>query len=92
MAITHFKHKGLKQLFAEGKSPKVAPKLQANCLQILDMLDAMTDIRDIVGTKNYHPLKGRKGYHSMHVNGKFTITFAFDDKRNVIDVQLEDYH
>lgn len=92
MAITTFKHKGLKQLFETGKSGKVAPNLQANSLKILDMLHAMTDLRDIAGTKNFHPLKGRKGYFTMHVNGNYCITFTLDAQRNVIEVNFEDYH
>lgn len=92
MAILSFKHKGLKQLFLAGKSSKVAPKLQANALMILDVLEAMHDRRDLVGVQDFHPLTGnRKGTYSMHVNGNYCITFAIH-RSDVKDVNLEDYH
>jgi proteic killer suppression protein len=92
MAIKSFKHKGLKQLFIEGKSGKVAPKLQANALMILDVLEAMHEKADLVGVKDFHPLTGdRKGIYSMHVNGNYCITFTIHGS-DVADVDLEDYH
>ncbi|MBX9726288.1 MAG: type II toxin-antitoxin system RelE/ParE family toxin [Rickettsiales bacterium] len=92
MAIKSFKHKGLKQLFLEEKSGKVAPKLQANALMILDVLEGMHEKRDLVGVAQFHPLTGdRKGTYSMHVNGNFCITFTMHGA-DVADVNLEDYH
>jgi proteic killer suppression protein len=92
MAIKNFRHKGLEQLFLYGKSSKVAPKLQATALLILDVLEAMHDKGDLVGVKDFHPLKGdRKGTYSMHVNGNYCITFA-THRSDVKDVNLEDYH
>lgn len=92
MAIKNFKHKGLEQLFLYGKSAKVAPKLQANALMVLDVLEAMHDRRDLVGVQDFHPLTGnRRGTYSMHVNGNFCITFCIHGA-DVKDVNLEDYH
>ena len=92
MAITHFKHKGLKELFLNGKSSKVAPKLQVNSILILDVLNAMHDLRDLSGVKDFHLLTGkRKGTYSMHVNGNYCITFSMDGQ-DVINLNLEDYH
>ena len=92
MAIKNFKHKGLEQLFLYGKSAKVAPKLQANTLMVLDVLEAMHDRRDLVGIKGFHPLKGnRKGDYSIELNKNYRITFGIHGA-DVMDVHLEDYH
>ncbi len=92
MAIASFKHKGLKQLYLEGKSSKVAPKLQANALLILDYLNQIKALEDLAGVKDFHALKGnRKGTYSMHVNGNYCITFGYDGS-DVVQVNLEDYH
>lgn len=92
MAIASFKHKGLKQLFLEGKTGKVAIRLQPNALLILDYLHNARDLGDLAGVKDFHPLKGnRRGIYSMHVNGNFCITFGFDGE-DMVGVNLEDYH
>ena len=92
MAIKSFKHKGLKQLFLDGASSKIAAKFQANALLILDTLDAAHDLRDLKGVKDFHPLTGeRKGTYSMHVNGNYCITFNFNGT-DITDVYFEDYH
>jgi proteic killer suppression protein len=38
--IRTFRHKGLLELFECGRSRRVAPKLQARILRLLDVLDA----------------------------------------------------
>ena len=92
MAIEKIKHKGLKELFQNGRSAKVGKNLEENALVILDHLDAIADIKDCEGVCDFHPLKGeRKAEYSMHVNGNWCITFTFDGA-NVTVLDLEDYH
>lgn len=92
MAIVAIKHKGLRELFEDGRSGKVAKNLQSNAILILDHLDAITNLEDCEGVKDFHALKGdRKGDYSMHVSGNWCITFAFDGA-DVIILDLEDYH
>ncbi len=92
MAIVAIKHKGLRELFEDGRSGKVAKNLQSNAILILDHLDAITSLDDCEGVKGFHALKGdRKGDYSMHVSGNWCITFAFDGA-DVIILDLEDYH
>jgi len=92
MAITKIKHKGLKELFQNGKSAKIGKGLQENALLILDHLDGIVDVKDCHGTKDFHSLSGsRKGQYSMHVSGNWCITFTIDGT-NVTILDLEDYH
>lgn len=92
MGIKHFKHKGLKELYLEGSSSKIKPALQANALLILDLLAAISDLRDLSGVKDFHPLKGdRKSTYSMHVNANYCITFTWDGQ-DISHLNLEDYH
>lgn len=82
----------MKQLFETGRSGKVAKGLSDNAPLILDHLDAISDLTDCEGVKDFHPLKGdRKGQYSMHVSGNWCITFTFDGQ-DVTVLDLEDYH
>ncbi len=92
MAIEGFRHKGLKQLFEQGKSSKIGARYAAKALVILDFLDAIASLDDCIGVQQFHPLKGKnKGTYSMHVNGNYCITFTWDGQ-HVQDVDFVDYH
>lgn len=92
MAVVRIKHKGLRELFEDGRSGKVAQKLQANAILIMDHLDGIVSLDDCEGVKDFHELKGdRKGEYSMHVSGNWCITFTFDGA-DVTILDLEDYH
>lgn len=92
MAIERIKHKGLKELYEVGRSARVAKALWDNAILILDHLDAISDLADCQGVKDFHPLRGdRKGQYSMNVSGNWCITFTFDGK-DVTVLDLEDYH
>ncbi|WP_264657899.1 type II toxin-antitoxin system RelE/ParE family toxin [Azospirillum canadense] len=92
MAIIKIKHKGLRELFEDGRSAKVSKALQANAILIMDHLDGITALDDCQGVKDFHELSGnRKGEYSMHVSGNWCITFIFDG-HDVTILDLEDYH
>lgn len=60
------------------------------CLQ--PVLDDLEDIKDCVGIKDFHELKGsRKGIYSIHVTGNYCITFKWDGE-HAYDLDFEDYH
>ena len=80
MAITLIKHKGLRELFETGKTKKIGTSYHKKLLDLLDMLNAAFQIKDLRGVSDFHALKGnRKGEFCMHVNGPKIITFGFDD-------------
>lgn len=92
MTIGNIRHKGLSELYETGRSRKINKQFQRRAMELLDILDAATDLKDLSGIKNFHPLKGdRKGQYSMHVSGNWVITFKFE-KGDAFDVNFEDYH
>lgn len=92
MAIIGFKHKGLRQIFEDGKSAKIGARYATKALEILDYLDAAATLQDCYGVQQFHELKGTsKGIYSMHVNGNYCIIFKWDGK-DVYDVDFVDYH
>jgi proteic killer suppression protein len=91
--IGSFRHKGLEELFFEGHSSKVAPKLARRCLVRLDALNAATSLDDLkVPSFRCHPLKGFSPKRfAITVNGPWRITFSWTaDGPAAVD--LEQYH
>ena len=90
--IKDFRHKGLAELFATGRSSKVRQDLQARALRRLDALQAASQIADLaVPGFDFHALKGKPKRYSMHVNGPWCITFEWQDG-DASNVDLEQYH
>lgn len=87
------KHRGLKQLYMKGRSPKIGPEFAPRALRILDILASAEALHDLnVPGMNFHKLKGHMpARYSMHVNGNWCITFAWVDGQPV-DIDFEDYH
>ena len=91
--IGTFRHRGLRELYELGRSPKVAPGHAPKLLRILTALDRSTDAQglDLPGFR-LHPLKGRlRGYHAVSVSGNWRVTFRFEDG-HAVDVDYLDYH
>ena len=90
--IRSFRHKGLEELFRNGRSPKVAADLQSRALRRLDALKNAATLRDLdIPGFDFHPLKGKPLRYSLHVNGPWCITFDWHDG-NAWHVELEQYH
>lgn len=93
MAITKFRHKGLKRFFENNDKSGIQPAHAKRIGLILDLLDSATSAleMDFPGS-NFHPLKGNyKNFYSVHVNGNWAIIFKFDNGE-AYDVDLIDYH
>jgi toxin HigB-1 len=90
--ILSWRHKGLKELFAVGKSAKVRSDQQTKCLRLLDALQqaAMPEDMNVPGW-HFHGLHGKPKKYAVAVNGPWRITFGFDGQ-DAIDVDLEQYH
>ena len=91
--IKSFRHSGLKELYEEGRSARVA---QGNVLKLLRILTALdrsssSSGMDIPGFR-LHPLKGRmKGLYAVSVSANWRVTFRFKDG-HAVDVDYLDYH
>jgi len=90
--IRSFRHKGLAELFENGRSPRIGQKLQTRALRRLDALeqaDALTDLN--VPGFDFHGLQGTPKRYSIHVNGPWCITFEWEDG-DALRVDLKQYH
>ena len=90
--IRSFKHKGLAELFERGRSRRVGQALQARCLRRLEALEHAESLTDFnVPGFNFHALQGLPTRYSLHVNGPWCITFAWEEGE-ALRVDLEQYH
>lgn len=91
--IETFRHRGLKELYEQGRSAKVTQTHIARLLRILTALDSSSSPEgmDVPGFR-LHPLRGRmKGFHAVSVSANWRVTFRFEDGR-AVDVDYIDYH
>ena len=92
MTIELFKHKELRKLFEDGNSRKIGKRFHARLFELLDIVNAATSFKDMVGIADFHRLKGnRRGECAMHVSGNWVLTFRFKDGE-ATDLNFEDYH
>ena len=68
--IESFIHKGLRELYNDGKSSRIQSILVGRILRRLDAIDAATLLSDLnVPGFNFHGLEGKPKLYSIHVNG-----------------------
>jgi proteic killer suppression protein len=92
MGIKSCNHKGLKELYCNGRTTRIGARYLKSILLILNLLDDLVDIKDCEGVKDFHPLKGsRKGTYSMRVMGNYCVTFKWDGE-HAYELDFEDYH
>lgn len=91
--IRTFAHKGLAELWNRGRTAKIDSKLQARILRRLDRLNVATRPEEMnLPGFDFHPLRGHTPTrYTVHVNGPWCITFAFEDG-DAVDVDFEQYH
>lgn len=91
--IKTFRHRGLKEIYEQGHSSKVAQSHVAKLMRILTALDQSGNPEgmDLPGFR-LHRLKGRmKGYYSVSVSANWRVTFWFKEG-HAMDVDYLDYH
>jgi proteic killer suppression protein len=91
--IRTFAHKGLAELWSKGRTAKIDAKQQERILRRLDRLDAAIRPEEMnLPGFDFHALRGhRPTRYTVHVNGPWCITFAFEDG-DAIAVDFEQYH
>ena len=91
--IKSFRHKGLHKFFLDGTKKGIQPKHAEKLADILDLLEAASEIRDMnFPGSDLHPLKGDlRDFWSVRVSGNWRIIFRFE-KGDVLDVDYVDYH
>ena len=91
--IRSFRHKGLAELWATGKTRKIDAKLHGRILRRLEVLDQAERPEDLnVSGFDFHALRGyQPKRYTIHVNGPRCITFEFHNG-DAWRVDLEQYH
>jgi toxin HigB-1 len=90
--IGSFAHKGLEELFAEGRSRRIKPDFIERCRMVLNALDHATVPQDMnIPMFAFHGLQGNPKRYSVKVNKNYRITFGWHGDC-AVDVNLEDYH
>ena len=89
--IQNFKHKGLKQLYQDGKTKLLPKALVPKIEDVLTVLDVTTSMAALK-LPGLHPLQGkRKGEWGVTITANWRIVFTIRDG-DVCDVGYEDYH
>ena len=91
--IKSFRHKGLQKFFVDGTKKGIQPKHAEKLADILDLLDATSEIKDMnFPGSDLHPMKGDlRGFWSVKVSGNWRIIFRFENG-DAFDVEYVDYH
>ncbi|HWA20187.1 MAG TPA: type II toxin-antitoxin system RelE/ParE family toxin [Devosia sp.] len=91
--LKSFRSKGLAELWSRGASGKIDSRMHDRILRRLDVLAAAAAPEEMnVPGFDFHALRGfDPTRYSIHVNGPWCITFAFDGL-DVVAVDFEQYH
>jgi proteic killer suppression protein len=89
-------HKGLRNLYEEDETKGVGPAMADKLRKMLLFLDEMEDAKELLALPTWraHTLTGnRMGTWSLSVTANRRLTFRLDKTgREILDVNLEDYH
>lgn len=91
--LKSFRSKALADLWSTGRTSKIDKKLHSRIMRRLDALEAAARPEDMnLPGFDFHSLRGfNPTRYTVHVNGPWCITFAFDGA-DAIQVDLENYH
>ena len=81
MAVRSFAHKGARELFEKGRSPKVRQDLARRTIQILDALHHAKTLDDLrlPGLRLHPDSRYKPARWRVDVNGPWRITFEWKD-------------
>ena len=91
--IKSFKSKALADLWATGRTAKIAAKIHKRVLVRLDRLDVSSapEQMNLPGF-DFHPLKGfKRARYAVRLNGPWCITFEFN-RGEAVRVDFEQYY
>lgn len=91
--IKTFVHKGLENFFYKGTKKGIQAKHANKLEDILDRLDAATELKDMnYPGSNLHLLEPKKDkIHAVSVSGAWRVTFRLKDG-NAYVINYENYH
>lgn len=91
--IRSFRSKGLAELWSTNRSSHIDTRLQTRIMRRLDRLNEAQQAEEMnLPGFDFHALKGfSPRRYTVHVNGPWCITFAFEGG-DAVDVDFEQYH
>jgi proteic killer suppression protein len=91
--LRNFRHKGLVELWSTGSSRRIDAKMHGRVLVRLDVMDAASRPAELdLPGFDFHRLNGfSPDRYTIHVNGPWCLTFAFDGP-DVVQIDFEQYH
>jgi proteic killer suppression protein len=94
--LVRFRHKGLRQLHAEGSAKGVPPAMADKLRKLLfaiETAETLDQLSRFPGWK-LHPLKGgMTGFWSLTVTGNWRLVFRYGEETNTVsELDLIDYH
>ncbi len=96
MRLAGFRHKGLKQLYEQGKSRGVPPEMLDKLRKLLLAMETAETLEQLDRFPGWrlHALKGdSKGFWSLTVTGNWRLIFFYDsDTATASNIDLLDYH
>lgn len=96
MHLRGFRHKGLRQLYEDGKARGLPPAMVDKLRKLLLALETAIDLGQVDRFPGWklHPLKGDlRGFWSLTVTGNWRLIFRYDELMNTVsEIDLIDYH
>lgn len=95
MKIASVRHKGLRRLIANDDASGVQASAAAKIRRIIFFLQDIESEEQLhsIPIWKAHQLTGSsRGRWSLHVTKNWRITFHVDERREIIDLDFEDYH
>lgn len=87
-----FRHKGLEEIHATGKTRRIGPDRIRKCVRILQLLEVAVRPEDMnIAGLRFHGLQGSPRRWSVRVTGNCRITFGWLGE-DALEIDFEDYH
>ena len=91
--IKSLHHKGLAELFNQGKTKRIGADLVKRVHRRLSALHDATKLEHLnVPGFDFHQLQGEPKRYSIHVNGPWCIVFEWTEQGEAVRVDLVQYH
>ena len=90
--IGGFRHKGLEEIYLNGKTRRIGAAHIGKCVRILQLLEVAEQPEDMnIAGFRFHRLQGNPKRWSVRVTANYRITFGWSGE-NALEVDFEDYH
>jgi proteic killer suppression protein len=90
--IVGFRHKGLEEIYLNGKTRRIGASHIRKCVRILQLLEVAEQPEDMnIAGLHFHGLRGNPQRWSVRVTGNCRVTFGWSGEK-ALDVDFEDYH